>query len=313
MATFKKSRHLPSRPNIEITCGKESEMKSITLDEAYREYRNNKLSDGYSENTLLIYDWTIGEMIRVLNNPPVAEVTLQDLRKFMLYFRVEYRTQQGKPLSGSSLENAWKGIRSLFGWAALTLGIERPDRDLPRPRYTSKEVEPFTMEEVKKLLDACMYTRMSTGNIRKPYKRRRGTGPRDKALILLLADTGLRISEALRLNFADINLENHDILIQPYRSGQKTKSRHVPIGKLSRSALWKYLIERDPAPHEPVFASRNSLTPMTRDVAYHIIWKLGERAGVPNAHPHRFRHTFAVEFLRNGGDIVTATEDLGAF
>jgi integrase len=160
-------------------------MKGITLEEAYREYRNNKLSDGYSENTLLIYDWTIGEMIRVLDNPPIAEVTLQDLRKFMLYFRVEYRTQQGKPLSGSSLENAWKGIRSLFGWAALTLGIERPDRDLPRPRYTSREVEPFTMEEVKKLLDACMYTRMSTGDIRKPYKRRRGTGPRDKALILL--------------------------------------------------------------------------------------------------------------------------------
>jgi integrase/recombinase XerD len=267
-------------------------MKPLSLEEAYRSYRNDKLADGYSKNTLDIYDWTMGEMIKVLNNPIITQITLTDLRKFMLHMRVDYKTRQGENLSGSSVENAWKGVRSFFGWAHEVLDVVRPDNDLPRPKYTSKEIEPFTLEEVKLLIDACRSQEVPGTDKVKGYKRKRATGLRDKALILLLTDTGLRISEALRLNIEDVSLENYIIKVKPYGSGQKTKARHVPLGKSSRSALWRYLIERDPAPHEPVFTTHNSIKAMDRGMAFHTIRRLGDRAGVPNAHPHRFRHTF---------------------
>jgi hypothetical protein len=67
--------------------------------------------------------------------------------------RVDYKTKWGENVSSSSLDNAWKGIRSLFGWAEEMLGMERPDRDLPRPETTSEEIQPFTLEEVKLLVE----------------------------------------------------------------------------------------------------------------------------------------------------------------
>jgi integrase len=45
--------------------------------------------------------------------------------------------------------------------------------------------------------------------------------------------------------------------------------------------------------------------PLQKDSLFHIIEKIGLRAAVQNCHPHRFRHTFAIKFLRNGGNIYT--------
>ena len=50
---------------------------------------------------------------------------------------------------------------------------------------------------------------------------------------------------------------------------------------------------------------------MSRHVLYTLVRRIGERAGVQHVHPHRFRHTFAITFLRNGGDLFTLQEQLG--
>jgi site-specific recombinase XerD len=68
-----------------------------------------------------------------------------------------------------------------------------------------------------------------------------------------------------------VKLETFDINIKPFGSGQNTKSRHVPIGRNSRTVLWKYLIERDPALPEPVFVPKNAIVSLTRNSACHLI------------------------------------------
>ena len=139
----------------------------------------------------------------------------------------------------------------------------------------------------------------------------RPSAKRDKALILTLLDTGVRASELCRLKINDINLETGTVRIMPFLSGRKSRSRVVFIGKVTRSALWHYLVERkDAQPENYPFISRNN-RPLDRFILRDLLQRIGERICIDNVHPHRFRHTFAIQYLRNGGDIFTLQRLLG--
>ncbi|MBN2004672.1 MAG: site-specific integrase [Anaerolineae bacterium] len=78
-------------------------------------------------------------------------------------------------------------------------------------------------------------------------------------------------------------------------------------------AIWRYMATRpDYTLVQPLFASDDGDTiPLNRNALYRLLSRLGKRAGVNNCHPHRFRHTFAIEFLRNGGDIYSLQRMMG--
>jgi len=133
----------------------------------------------------------------------------------------------------------------------------------------------------------------------------RSTGARDKAIIMLMLDTGIRVGELLRLQVGDVNIESGEIHILPFESSIKSRSRTVFVGKATRRVVWMYLSERDdPIPDAHLFDIRyQAIRAMLR--------RLGERVGVDNVRPHRFRHTFAIQYLRNGGDVFTLQRLLG--
>ena len=97
------------------------------------------------------------------------------------------------------------------------------------------------------------------------------------------------------------------------RAGKK--ERTVYFGKLCAKFRWQYLAPRlgKTRPDSPVFLKRAVIddAPMTRSGLWQLLKDLGERAGVQNVHPHRFRHTFAITYLRNGGDVFTLQMLLG--
>jgi site-specific recombinase XerD len=95
------------------------------------------------------------------------------------------------------------------------------------------------------------------------------------------------------------------------RHGKGDKARYVFLGDRTRTALWKYLNDRPGAKQaEPLFATR-SKTHITRRNLGHLLNHLAERAGVEHCHPHRFRHTMAINFLRNGGNTLELQKVLG--
>ena len=140
---------------------------------------------------------------------------------------------------------------------------------------------------------------------RHPYQMKRPTANRDKASLLLFLDTGLRVSEACRLRVEDLNQETGEILVAPHGSGQKTKPRTAYLGKVAQRAMWLYLAKR------PNLVKKDRLFEMDGDTIRSLLRRLGERAGVNDVHPHRLRHTFAITYLRNGGDVYSLKYLLG--
>jgi integrase/recombinase XerD len=273
----------------------------MLLSQAIEYFNICKLADGYSPNTMEVYGWALSRLLDFAGDKTVGDITLEQLRRFMLYMKREYKPNRpggsAAPLSPSSLENIWKAIRSFFGWAEEELSIARPDLRLAKPPNPPAEIDAFNYQEIQALVAACERDRLG---------RHRPTGRRDKAIVLMLLDTGLRVGELARLKIGDVQQEK--VYVAPWGSGRKTRSRFVYIGRSTARAVFRYLLDR--REQESLFTTKHGRE-MDRNNIRHMIHRLGTRAGVQNAYPHRFRHTFAIQYLRNGGDVFTLQRLLG--
>ena len=124
-------------------------------------------------------------------------------------------------------------------------------------------------------------------------------------MVVMLVDTGIRASELLGLNLEDIDLKRQRMLVL----GKGNKKRYVPFGNATRRYLWRYLSERGNTPGPLFMSYRNGR--LTLNALEDVFRRLGRRVGIPACYPHRFRHTFAVNFLCYGGDAITLQNILG--
>jgi len=261
-------------------------------------------AEGYAISTVELYSYCLNNLVKAIGDIELGEMNRNQLRFFLIGL-------QDQNLSPSTIENHWKAIRTFNRWMNSDLQLPRVDNDLARPKYKPAEITPFSEGEIRKLLNACSRTSLAVTKNRKKFTMPRPTSQRDQAIILMLLDTGLRVSELARLSIQDVNLENGEVFVKPFSTGRKTKSRVVFLGNSSLKAIWKYLSTRkDAKPTDPVFLSSTGV-PMNKNSIRHFLVNIGKRAGVKNVHPHRFRHTFAIQYLRNSGDIFTLQRMLG--
>jgi integrase/recombinase XerD len=282
----------------------------MRLSSAVEGYLLAKRAEGYSPYTLSDYALHYRRLVAFLSDPELGAVSADDLRRYLVHLREERRRPDGRPLATSTLRNAWCALRSLFRWAHAELDNPRPDLTLARPRVSSPQTQPFSEAEVRRLLKAAEFSAVAKTERRAAFAMRRPTARRDVALILLLLDTGLRASECARLTVGDVDQETGAVAVRPWRSGLKSRPRVVYLGARARRALWRYLATRGVLrASDPLFTARDA--PMTRDNIGGVLARLGARTGVTPCHPHRFRHTMALQFLRNGGDVLTLQRMLG--
>ena len=132
-------------------------------------------------------------------------------------------------------------------------------------------------------------------------------------ILLLLLDSGIRVSELVNINHEDVNLSEGWIKISKGKGG---KERIVPVGSVVQKALWKYINHCRPQPLTQkvtrLFLSDDGL-PLTRSGIQQMLRRYGKRAGISGVRcsPHTFRHTFAKSYLVNGGDIFSLQKILG--
>ena len=195
-------------------------------------------------------------------------------------------------------------IRSLFAFIAREEPVLMPQcqaiRAIPLKRAEHNTVEYLEESEMQAVLDAVDIDAR--------------TGVRDRALLMVLYNTGARVSEIVGLTREDLRLDGSCPQIRLLGKGRKPRS--CPLWSETAEALEAYLQQRHPAQPttEQVFLNANGL-PITRFGIRYVTRKYGARALPPSSHkvvnPHSVRHTTAVHLLRAGNDINMVSFWLG--
>jgi len=278
---------------------------------------------GCSPNTLRNYAGDLRRFTEHLQpaDPDLASITRAELQAFFLYL-TSARFKPGgavdrppKQLSAKTIRNTHTTLCSLWTWAVKEgYAAENLPRTIDVPTPEPPDIQPLTLAQVHRLINATYYSHQwhNSPDTQSEIPRRQQL--RDRALILFLLDTGIRASELCNLHVRDVDTQagTASVLGKGRLSGGEAKPRTVHIGTRTTKALWAYLADRNAtrSPAAWLFVTKQS-TQLDRSNLRHHLAALGTRAGIPHVHPHRFRHTFAVNYLRNGGDIYTLQKLLG--
>jgi integrase/recombinase XerD len=178
--------------------------------------------------------------------------------------------------------NSWlTGIRAYCLWLYKEGQLkEKPEVKLLK--YEKTIIATFSKEQAGRLIS---------------FRPQKLAERRIHALTLLVLDTGLRLNEALTLLWERVDFDNLVLKVR----GKGDKQRLVPFSFECRKVLFKW---RQKQPHTLVFGSRNG-TPITPRNALRDFKLLGKKAAISGVRcsPHTLRHTFAITYLRNGGNL----------
>jgi integrase/recombinase XerD len=223
---------------------------------------------------------------------PIANVTTEQLEQYIAALRADGRAP-------ATISRRVAAIRSFFRHQTL-LGArsDNPAAELELPRRRRTLPRTLSPAEAERLMEAAS-----------------GTTPRalrDRALVELLYGAGLRVSEAVGLQKASVDLENR--LVRAV--GKGSKERVVPIGRQAVQALRRYLSRGRPfldSRHRTELFLNAKGGGLTRAGAFLILRRLAAKAGLEpeRVHPHLLRHSFATHLLEGGADLRSVQEMLG--
>ena len=223
---------------------------------------------------------------------PIGTATTEEIESYLADLRAAGR-------SGSTLARRLAALRSFFRHPTLIGAREdNPAAAIAAPRRTRPLPRTLSPGEVERLIEAAA-----------------GTTPRafrDGALVELLYGAGLRVSEAVGLERAAVDLDERLVRC----TGKGGKERVVPIGRRAAEALRRYLARGRPfldRRHRPELFLNSRGGGLTRAGAFLILRTLAQRAGLEpsRVHPHLLRHSFATHLLEGGADLRSVQEMLG--
>lgn len=251
-----------------------------------------------SPHTIRDYGNTFKRFGRFLGRDAlVKKITRLEVQRFMVSL---------KDLKPKTRLNYHTGLAALWTWLVEERFVEAHlIRQVTPPVPDKIEVVPFSEDDIRLMLESLKVSKGYWKNGER-VTFRLPLAERNRMMLIVMLDTGLRASELCALTMQDVDVRNRQIKVL----GKGDKERVVPISAKTAKALWKFLSGRDQAAKAPVWVGQNGKQ-INRKTLMLMLNRLQERSGVRNVHAHRFRHTFAINYLRNGGDVFTLQRILG--
>ena len=203
---------------------------SSSVEKLIEDFKLSCQAEGKSPKTI---DWYTCFLVRFKcfldkhdMSDELGDIDKNDIRQFIVYLQVEARTPRtGKILSPVTVQGYVRTLKSFFSWAVREGYVfSNPMNKIPIPKAPIKVINTFTAEQVTKLVDQCY--------------NNNGSRYRDLSIILLMLDSGLRVSELKNIYLRDVDLADGLIRVRIAKGG---KERIVPIGNLVQKYLWKYI------------------------------------------------------------------------
>lgn len=251
-----------------------------TAEGLLRKYLATKRIEGKSERTIRRYADLLSTFISKLDRR-LHELTAFDIRLYLSMYK------EKRKVKNRTLDNMRKVLSSFFGWLQDEKFIPRnPCRAVKSIKYDKVLRLPFSGEELEKLKSVC-------------------TNARDIALVHFLHATGCRVSEVVSVDISDIDFQNRELVVY----GKGGKERTVYLTQVATMYLEKYLKERNDG-SKALFIGKGS-SRIQKNGIEAAVKRIGERAGVDNVHPHRFRRTLATELIARGAALQDVQMILG--
>lgn len=251
-----------------------------------RQVRNlSKRTVAWYKNSLRVFS----EFLTEKSIDATEKVTTSTIRHFLLSLPEKGYGQGG-------ISNLFGAIKAYLRWFANEYDPKdwNPLAKVQTPKRPKEIQQPLSLDNFHRLLAVC--------------EGKDFNSLRDKAILLFLLDTGVRKQELTDLRIGDIDMVSGQVFI---RSGKGKKSRITYIGKQTRKVLMAYLrIRKGTNEDSPLWATIEG-----GSLAYHsvrqVIRRRAKAAEIKEPGLHEFRRCFAINFLRNGGDVVTLQRLLG--
>ena len=247
-----------------------------------RTFLTAKEVEGCSTKTLQYYDDTLVRALAKIGKP-IGAIESDDLRRYLNDYETARHT------SKVTIDNIRRIMSSFFSWLEdEDYIVKSPVRRIHRVKTAQLAKETLSDEELETLRDVC-------------------ENERDLAVVDLLASTGMRIGELVRLDIADVDLQERECIV----TGKGDKQRPVYFDARTKLRLMEYLgTRRDDS--SALFVSLDSTAKRVTVSGMELrLRNLGKKAGVSRVYPHKFRRTLATHAIDKGMPIEQVQRLLG--
>ncbi len=261
----------------------------MNLSQAYEMFMQEQKFRGNSQETISYYKICLNMFIDYCGSDlDVSDLDVILFKGYQLYL------SENKDIKRVSVRTYSRAVRVFYRYLYFEDIIDININKLKLIKADKEVIMPLTDIEVKQLLNS--------------FEPLTFLGERDKLMCMLMLDCGLRRGEVVKLKLSDIDKSKRTMII----NGKGSKQRIVPFGKTVKNQLMRYLALRT---EKPCYSDSLFLTierePITANTIKMLFQRLKSSSGISRLYPHLLRHTFATNYILQGGNLEVLRVLLG--